>query len=649
MNSYDVFDTIIGRLCYKGYNIFEILEQKFNLLNFKNNRMNAESVGGGINNFYKYLECLYGIDLIEIKNYELYLEKKMSFPINKYLNMISESDILVSDMYLDEDIILELINQHKVIKNKLYVSSSHKADSSFWRRRDICDKIKVHYGDNYISDYKNAIDNNINAEYIDNVELTDTEKLIERVNKYIAYLIRAIRLTTQNSNKVFNNIFNEITLPIGILICISLRKYVLTNGIEVIYFLSRDGYWFKQIYNILFPNDITEYEYFSRLYLENQRNVELFKERHNNSKRKLFFDLYGTGTTFKNKIGKVENGIYYLCFSWILNNEYSIFNKDYIYSTCKNLSYIEDIFIAPHGTIGINGEICLPEYEIKILEPYFNNLNIFKKYYNILNEEINIMNNLNNIDINEIIKEILHKDYSFYIKHIEKNINHINSHNQEYKGYYLEYYSQIEQDKFYIENIAKFKCNGFFVEIGGYDGITGSNTYYLEKNLNWDGIVIECFPESFDKCKINRKCKLVDRAIYKISNETIEMLIPEGEEISGGNKQLCGLNGYIKNESLMHFNNSYKKSRIINVKTVSFNDLMEDNNVKEIDYLSLDIEGYELEVLKTINFKKYIIKYLTVEHGNVINYKNDINNFLTSNGFRLYRNNAWDDEYIRIN
>ena len=53
------------------------------------------------------------------------------------------------------------------------------------------------------------------------------------------------------------------------------------------------------------------------------------------------------------------------------------------------------------------------------------------------------------------------------------------------------YYGQHLEDKYIIENFFKNKTNGFFVELGALDGIQFSNTYYLENNMNWSGVLID--------------------------------------------------------------------------------------------------------------------------------------------------------------
>ena len=75
------------------------------------------------------------------------------------------------------------------------------------------------------------------------------------------------------------------------------------------------------------------------------------------------------------------------------------------------------------------------------------------------------------------------------------------------------YYSQYGQDKIINERIFNSKRNGFFVDIGANDGITGSNTYFFEKELNWTGVCIEPQPDIFHKLTDNRETECHNCAI----------------------------------------------------------------------------------------------------------------------------------------
>jgi FkbM family methyltransferase len=193
------------------------------------------------------------------------------------------------------------------------------------------------------------------------------------------------------------------------------------------------------------------------------------------------------------------------------------------------------------------------------------------------------------------------------------------------------YYSQSNQDKWVVE-FYNSKKNGYFVDLGAYDGIQTSNTFYLEKNLNWGGICVEANPRVYEVLIKNRKSKNVNVALNDYVGECFFL----GDKITThGIKVPCNL--------------------LSNV-------LIENNCPNNIDYLSIDIEGYEYTVLKDFDFNRWNIGMMTVEHnlycdGN--DRKNKIYNLLTKNGFErvvedapcldknpLYFNKPYEDWYI---
>jgi FkbM family methyltransferase len=196
------------------------------------------------------------------------------------------------------------------------------------------------------------------------------------------------------------------------------------------------------------------------------------------------------------------------------------------------------------------------------------------------------------------------------------------------------YYSQSNQDK-WVTEFLKNKKNGFFVELGAYDGIQTSNTYYMEKNLDWDGICVEANPNVYQKLINNRKSKNINVALTDYIGECFF----QGDKIStSGTRVPC---------------------------TTLDNVLKENNCPLNIDYISIDIEGYEYIVLKDFNFKNWNIKMLTIEHNLYCDgreRKDKLFNLLTSNGFTrvvedapcldtnpLYFNKPYEDWYINNN
>ena len=170
------------------------------------------------------------------------------------------------------------------------------------------------------------------------------------------------------------------------------------------------------------------------------------------------------------------------------------------------------------------------------------------------------------------------------------------------------YFSQAGQDKIIKEVFFKNKKNGFFIEIGAYDGIQGSNCYHFEKLLNWSGIALEPSSIQFEKLKKNRKCKLLNNAV---SHEIKEV---EFIEVTEGLTQMSGINdnSFKRNINIIS-NNERSKIRSINLKTITFEQVVPKNVV--IDYLSIDIEGGEMDLLKSINFNNNEIKVVSVENN----------------------------------
>ena len=170
------------------------------------------------------------------------------------------------------------------------------------------------------------------------------------------------------------------------------------------------------------------------------------------------------------------------------------------------------------------------------------------------------------------------------------------------------YTSQAGQDKMIKKNFFDGKKNGFFIEIGAYDGICGSNCYHFERFLNWDGIAIEPSNIQFEKLKKNRKCKVLNNAI---SDEVKEV---EFIEVTEGLTQMSGINdsSFKRNINIIS-NNQISKTKSINLKTITFDEIVPKNI--DIDYLSIDIEGGEMNLLKSIDFKINKIKVISVENN----------------------------------
>ena len=203
-------------------------------------------------------------------------------------------------------------------------------------------------------------------------------------------------------------------------------------------------------------------------------------------------------------------------------------------------------------------------------------------------------------------------------------------------GQNSDYFSEAGQDMLIKDNFFKNKKSGFFVEIGAYDGIEGSNCYHFEKFMNWEGIAIEASPLHFEKLKKNRNCKLINLALGS-ENKQVEFY-----EVVEGFTQMSGINNLNFQNSFQRIKkNSDSKINKIDIECKTFGKLIPDDQI--IDLISIDIEGNELDVLKSIDFDKYQIKVIILEN-NVPNELSYLKFFLEKN-FSYFDRVGMDEIY----
>jgi FkbM family methyltransferase len=188
------------------------------------------------------------------------------------------------------------------------------------------------------------------------------------------------------------------------------------------------------------------------------------------------------------------------------------------------------------------------------------------------------------------------------------------------------YYAAHNVDKYIKENFFPNKTNGYFIDIGAHNGIDINNTYYFEQE-GWDGICFEPLPEIFEQLKQNRKCKLAQKALSDKPG------IASFFNIKGYSNMLSGLVEYYPQEHIVRINREIEEHNqdydYIEVECSTFNQEIQETN---IDLLSIDTEGSELAILKTIDFSKYNINIMVIEY----NYYNlELLEFLNKNNFEL--------------
>lgn len=198
--------------------------------------------------------------------------------------------------------------------------------------------------------------------------------------------------------------------------------------------------------------------------------------------------------------------------------------------------------------------------------------------------------------------------------------------------------SQLFQDLFVLYCTGQ-KQKGFFIEFGATDGISLSNSWLLEKEFQWNGILCEPGKVWHKKLHINRNCSIDERCVWTKTGESLVF----NEAIAA---ELSTLNSF---SDLDHHSKTRAEGKTYNVQTISLNDLLIFHKAPaEIDYLSIDTEGSELEILQAFDFSKYSIQLISVEHNHTSK-REQIYGLLTKNGFaRVFTSiSHFDDWYVK--
>jgi hypothetical protein len=194
-------------------------------------------------------------------------------------------------------------------------------------------------------------------------------------------------------------------------------------------------------------------------------------------------------------------------------------------------------------------------------------------------------------------------------------------------------------DKQLLEYINYKK--GFYIDCGANDGVNQSTTWFFEKYLNWRGILIEPIPDVYNQLIKNRSKK---NFFYNYALVNSEYTKDEIDFIYNKNDSL------LAKKSPKSFSKNilnYKDDEIIKVKATTLNKIIFDHKLPQIiDLFSLDVEGYEFEVLKGINFNEIKFKYIIVE----TNSPKEMDYFLEKKGYTLVKrlsnyNSAKDPGY----
>lgn len=316
--SFDLFDTLLKRRVLSPTDLFTLLEKEVikslklnDLINFKEIRIEAEKrcrlkrtkEDISIDDIYEELNkilCLGPVELERIKEAEIRLEIKLNSPrkfVQELLNLANyfhKKVLVISDMYLPDEVIRKIIKLNSLEVSELYVSSNigkSKSTGNLFKAVGEINNIKfknwVHIGDNLMSDYliprklgitsvylpsvkKCLEDNKFCRDFsMDSIEKSHKEIGLSFVFANIANNIFDDPFVNENPNTFFKSPANVGIFPLAchlISLAYWLNNELNKQKIDTIHFLARDGYLLKRVFDLLFNKDHvkTFYTYLNR-------------------------------------------------------------------------------------------------------------------------------------------------------------------------------------------------------------------------------------------------------------------------------------------------------------------------------------------------------------------------------------------------
>jgi FkbM family methyltransferase len=197
-----------------------------------------------------------------------------------------------------------------------------------------------------------------------------------------------------------------------------------------------------------------------------------------------------------------------------------------------------------------------------------------------------------------------------------------------------------------IIQLLQNKKNGFFIELGAADGILCSNTYRLERDFGWDGILIEPIKDYFDMMCSMRKASHKYNICIGETNGVVDF-----KRIEGYSKMLSGISTEypVQHESRIDREVVERNQQVFIDKVVcrQLADVIVECGNPHIDYLSVDVEGGEFSVVKSLNMESNSIRPTVIGCENSYDDRR-IEDYLKTFGYTKIGKVAIDDFYAIV-
>jgi len=208
--------------------------------------------------------------------------------------------------------------------------------------------------------------------------------------------------------------------------------------------------------------------------------------------------------------------------------------------------------------------------------------------------------------------------------------------------------SQVGQDKWVYDKFFTNRCGGVYLDIGAHDGKGISNSYFFEHEANWRGMCVEPNPQTFKTLAVNRPRCININAVLGQEKKKMTFRVVKGVDV------LSGLVEFMDPRHLDRIAGEKKLNNLkdediydVQVDMLQATELLEVHDMLNIDFLSLDTEGSELQILRSFDWSKINIHVMTVEN----NFRSsDVKDYLKEKGITFVNNlSGQDDLYVDNN
>lgn len=188
------------------------------------------------------------------------------------------------------------------------------------------------------------------------------------------------------------------------------------------------------------------------------------------------------------------------------------------------------------------------------------------------------------------------------------------------------YASQAGQDVV-VDRLLRGKTGGIFVDVGGYDGVTGSNTLYFEQFRGWQGLLVEPVPANHARAVALRRCPCLPYAVAD-RDGTADLIVVET-----GFTQMSGLALTYDPAMLAKVRADPRHAEArVTVQTRRLDRIMDEAGIAAADFVSLDIEGGEIAVLQSFPFDRLHVAVWAIENNTALP---EIGAVMRKNGYIL--------------